>query len=81
MSIFWDLPYWSSNLIHHNLVVMQIVKNVFKNTFNTVMNIEGKIKDNEKVREDMAHLCHRRKLQKDVRMGKYPKACYALNKQ
>ena len=29
MSIFWDLPYWSTNLIRHNLDVMHIEKNVF----------------------------------------------------
>ncbi|XP_055824120.1 uncharacterized protein LOC129892559 [Solanum dulcamara] len=36
-SIFWDLPYWSSNMIRHNLDVMHIEKNVFDNIFNTVM--------------------------------------------
>lgn len=30
-SIFWDLPYWSSLLIRHNLDVMHIEKNVFDN--------------------------------------------------
>ena len=43
-SIFWDLPYWSTNLIRHNLDVMHIEKNVFDNVFNTVMNVEGKKK-------------------------------------
>ena len=42
-SIFWDLPYWSSLLIRHNLDVMHIEKNFFDNLFNTIMNIEGKI--------------------------------------
>ena len=31
---------------------MHIEKNVFENVFNTVMDIEGKTKDNEKARED-----------------------------
>lgn len=35
-SIFWELPYWSTNLIRHNLDVMHIEKNVFDNVFNTV---------------------------------------------
>ena len=48
-SIFWELPYWSSNIIRHNLDVMHIKKNVF----NTVMDIEGKTKDNEKAREEV----------------------------
>ena len=45
-SIFLELLYWSSNLIRHNLGVMNIEKNVF----NTVLDIEGKTKDNEKAR-------------------------------
>ena len=52
------MPYWSTNLIRHNLDVMHIEKNVFENVFenvfNTVMNIEGKTKDNIKAREDLA---------------------------
>ncbi|XP_050207500.1 uncharacterized protein LOC126656920 [Mercurialis annua] len=36
-SIFWDLPYLKTNLIHHNLDVMHIEKNVFENIFNTAM--------------------------------------------
>ena len=44
-SIFWDLPYWSSNLIQHNLDVMHNEKNVFDKLFNIVLNIHGKTKD------------------------------------
>ena len=64
-SIFWKFPYWSSNLIRHNLDVMHIENNVFENVFNTVMDIEGKTKDNEKAREDMKKLCRRHELKKD----------------
>ena len=70
-SIFWDLPYWSTNLIRHNLDVMYIDKNVFENVFNTIMDIKGKTKDNIKARED--------ELEKNVN-GKYPKANYTLDK-
>ena len=56
-SIFWDLPYWSTNLIRHNLDVIHIEINVFENVFNTVMNIKGKTKDNNKAREDLAVFC------------------------
>ena len=38
-SIFWDLPYWRSNIIRYNLDVMHIEKNVFENVFNTVMQV------------------------------------------
>ncbi|XP_058002287.1 uncharacterized protein LOC131179456 [Hevea brasiliensis] len=80
-SIFWDLPYWSTNMLRHNLDVMHIEKNVFENIFNTVMNVEGKTKDNVKSREDLKEFCHRPELERDMATGKYPKACYTLDKQ
>ena len=58
---------------------MHIEKNVFENVFNTVMNIEGKTKDNIKAREDLAMFCRRKELEKNVN-GKYPKANYTLDK-
>ena len=76
-SIFWEFPYWSSNLIRHNLDVMHI-KN--ENVFNTLMDIEGKTKDHEKAREEMKKLCRRHELKKDEATGKFPKACYTLDK-
>ncbi|XP_057986691.1 uncharacterized protein LOC131171237 [Hevea brasiliensis] len=80
-SIFWDLPYWSTNMLRHNLDVMHIEKNVFENIFNTVMNVEGKTKDNAKSREDLKEFCHRPELERDMATGKYPKASYTLDKQ
>ncbi|KAJ8764170.1 hypothetical protein K2173_005090 [Erythroxylum novogranatense] len=79
-SIFWDLPYWKTNMVRHNLDVMHIEKNMFDNLFNTIMNIKGKTKDNAKSRVIWA-LCRRHELHKDVRTGKYLKACYTLDKQ
>nr|GEZ96026.1 hypothetical protein [Tanacetum cinerariifolium] len=58
-SIFWNLPYWKTNLIRHNLDVMHIDKNVFENVFETVMDIEGKTKDNAKARDDVKIYCKR----------------------
>lgn len=78
-SIFWDLPYWSTNLVRHNLDVMHIEKNVFDNIFNTILNIEGKTKDNDKSRADLKNLCQRPELEKSEATGKYPKACYTLD--
>ena len=78
-SIFWDFPYWSTNLIRHNLDVMHIEKNVFENVFNTVMNIEGKTKDNIKAREDLVMFCRQKELEKNAN-GKYPKANCTLDK-
>ncbi|KAJ8632923.1 hypothetical protein MRB53_026259 [Persea americana] len=58
-SIFWELPYWSTNLIRHNLDVMHIEKNVFDNVFSTVMGVPGKTKDNDKARLDMKDISKR----------------------
>ncbi|XP_059295324.1 uncharacterized protein LOC132048635 [Lycium ferocissimum] len=79
-SIFWDLPYWSSNMIRHNLDVMHIEKNVFDNVFNTVLNIDNKTKDNPQSRLDMVNYCDRPQLAKDT-SGKYPKAVYTIDKE
>ncbi|XP_050207371.2 uncharacterized protein LOC126656796 [Mercurialis annua] len=80
-SIFWDLPYWSTNLIRHNLDVMHIEKNFFDNIFNTVLNVPGKTKDNAKSREDLKEFCCRPELHKDESTGKYPKAYFTLDKK
>ncbi|KAJ8761260.1 hypothetical protein K2173_001316 [Erythroxylum novogranatense] len=80
-AIFWDLPYWKTNMVRHNLDVMHIEKNMFDNLFNTIMNIEGRTKDNAKSRADLQLLYRRHELHKDVRTGKYPKACYTVGKQ
>nr|GEV51686.1 hypothetical protein [Tanacetum cinerariifolium] len=50
-SILWDLPYWKTNLIRHNLDVMHVEKNVFDKIFNTVMDDKDKTKDNVKARQ------------------------------
>jgi len=47
-SIFCDLPYQKDNMLRHNLDVMHIEKNFFDNIFNTVMDVKGKTKDNDK---------------------------------
>ena len=82
-SIFWDLPYWDTNLIRHNLDVMHIEKNVFDNIFNTIMDVNGKTKDNLKARKDMAIYCNRPHLElKVLNDGKIvkPKAPFTLTK-
>ena len=80
-SIFWDLPYWRSNLICHNLDVMHIKKNVFDNVFNTVLNVDGKTKDTFKSRQELNDYCRRPELKRNEATGKYPKACYTLDKK
>ena len=64
--------------IRHNLDVMHIEKNVFENIFNTVINVDGKTKDNAKSRLDLMEICCQPELH--VVDGKLPKACYTLDK-
>ena len=62
-SILWELFYWKTNLLHHNLDIIHIEKkNVFENTFNTVMDVKEKTKNNIKARMDIALFCHRKNI-------------------
>lgn len=75
-SIFWDLPYWKDNPLRQNLDVMHIEKNFFDNIFNTVMNVKGKTKDNEKARKDIELYCRRKDLLLvEKSSGKFLKPC------
>ncbi|KAK9064523.1 hypothetical protein SSX86_015905 [Deinandra increscens subsp. villosa] len=81
-SIFWELEYWPSLLIRHNLDVMHIEKNVFENLFHTVMDTL-KTKDNIKARMDVKEYCNRPSLHTWMKNNnKYmkPKASYTLTK-
>ncbi|KAL4582967.1 hypothetical protein LXL04_007530 [Taraxacum kok-saghyz] len=80
-SIFWDFPYWKTNLIRHNLDVMHIEKNVFENFFFTIMDVKKKTKDNAFARDDMKVFCNRKSLEKNEATGKYPQAPYALSRE
>ena len=61
-SIFWELPYWKTNLLCHNLNVMHIEKNVFENIFNTIMDMKV-TKDNIKARLDVALFYNRKNME------------------
>ena len=81
-SIFWELPYWRTLLIRHNLDVMHIEKNVFDNLFNTVMDTPNS-KDTIKARRDIEKYCNRvewhtwKQGNKDVKK----RASFALDKE
>ena len=80
-SIFWRLPYWKDLLIRHNIDVMHNEKNVFDNSFNTVMDIPGRTKDNLNARKDVRIHCRRPELHvDDDHRGAKPKAIYTLKK-
>jgi len=81
-SIFWELPYWKTNLLCHNLDVMHIKKNMFENIFNTVMDVKGKTKDNIKARLDVALFCNRQNIElvRDESRVAKPRASFVLEK-
>jgi hypothetical protein len=69
-SIFWELPYWKTNLLRHNLDVMHIEKNMF-----------GKTKYNIKARMDITLFCQRKNMEL-VYVGSWitkPKSSFALD--
>ena len=45
-SIFFDLPYWNTLLLRHNLHLMHIEKNICDNILGTILNVKGKTKEN-----------------------------------
>src|SRR3954470_4806602 len=82
-SIFWDLPYWKTLLLRHNIDVMHTERNVFMNIFNTVMDVIGKINDTVKGRYHMTDLCSHPELEITYNeKGNLvnPKAFYVLSK-
>jgi hypothetical protein len=81
-SIFWELPYWKTNLLHHNLEVMHIEKNVFENIFNTVMDMKGKTKDNITALMDITLFCNRKNMELvfDGSQVVKPRASFVLEK-
>ena len=48
ISIFFTLPYWEDHVLHHNLDVMYIEKNVVDNIIDKLLNLDGKTNDNLK---------------------------------
>ncbi|XP_042956354.1 uncharacterized protein LOC122292181 [Carya illinoinensis] len=80
-SIFFELPYWLSLGLRHNLDVMHIEKNICDNVVGTLLNIEGKSKDSANARKDLANLGIRKELHlqqqgERITMGL---GCYMLN--
>ncbi|XP_055803422.1 uncharacterized protein LOC129872461 [Solanum dulcamara] len=82
-SIFFQLPYWKSLKLRHNLDVMHIERNVSDNILSTVMSMVGKTKDTLKSRYDLVDLAIRQGLHpiEDEDNILLPAACYALSPQ
>ncbi|XP_059636458.1 uncharacterized protein LOC132278633 [Cornus florida] len=81
-SIFFELPYWRTLLLRHNLDVMHIEKNICDNVLGTLMNIEGKTKDTFKSRMDLEEMGIRKELhlRRNGEKFEMPPARYTLSK-
>ncbi|CAN6547389.1 unnamed protein product [Malus baccata var. baccata] len=66
-SIFFQLPYWKTLLVRHNLDVMHIEKNVFESLIGTMMSIDGKTKDSLNARLDLREMGIRERYHPKVR--------------
>ena len=55
-SCFFQLPYWETLLLRHNLDPMHIEKNVFENIAHTLLNVSKRSKDNLNARLDLQQL-------------------------
>ncbi|XP_070008552.1 uncharacterized protein [Nicotiana sylvestris] len=76
-SIFFELPYWKSNLLHHNLDFMHIEKNICDNIIYTLLHDKSKSKDNINARKDLKEMGIRRDLWSDD-SGKYHLVVFSL---
>ena len=61
-SIFWELLYWFSLSLCHNLDVMHIEKNICNSLLGTILNIDGKSKDTDKTMIDLQNIGVRKEL-------------------
>lgn len=84
-SIFFDLPYWKSNLIRHNTDVMHTEKNVTEHLISTIMDHKDKSKDGINSRKDLKIMGIKQKLwvMEDPETNKIiiPKATFTLSKE
>ncbi|XP_043714991.1 uncharacterized protein LOC122663380 [Telopea speciosissima] len=82
-SIFFEFPYWRSNLIRHNLDVMHIEKHVCDSIIGTLLDLKKKTKDNVKARLDLREIEIRSVLHPKFIEGKdkifIPPACYTMS--
>ncbi|XP_060213848.1 uncharacterized protein LOC132641015 [Lycium barbarum] len=81
-SIFFELPYWRTVLLRHNLDVMHIEKNISESVIGTLLDIEGKTKDTLKSRLDIQEMRIKKPLHPIKSGDKYilPPASYTMSK-
>ena len=81
-SIFFALPSWEDHVLRHNLDMMHIEKNVVDNIIGTLLNLDGKTKDNLRAHQDLKDMgirseFHLEKVGND--QTRMPHACYHMN--
>ena len=78
----FELPYWATNKLRHNLDVMHIEKNICDSVLGTLLDILGKSKDHISSRYDLYEMGIRKELQplKDCDTGNIhlAKACFSM---
>jgi len=81
LSIFFELSYWKTLLLRHNIDVMHTEKNVCDNILNTLLDIDNKSKDNLAARFDLEEMGIRKELHAKLVDDKYhmPSACFNLS--
>ncbi|WVZ49373.1 hypothetical protein U9M48_000740, partial [Paspalum notatum var. saurae] len=81
-SCLWDLPYWSSLKLRHNLDVMHIEKNICEYFLGTFLGIPGKSKDTINARLDLEDMGIRKNLHLIPNGDSYsvPQAPYVMSK-
>ena len=79
-NIFFQLPYWKTLILRHNLDVMHIEKNICDNIVGTLLSIDGKSKANMYGRLDLQAMGIRDQLHPIERgnMVILSVACYSL---
>jgi hypothetical protein len=82
-SCLWDLPYWTSLKLQHNLDVMHIEKNICESIPGTLLGIPGKTKDSINARLDMEDIGIRKHLhlKRDGDSYSAPPAPYTMDKK
>nr|XP_016449152.1 PREDICTED: uncharacterized protein LOC107774189 [Nicotiana tabacum]XP_016449153.1 PREDICTED: uncharacterized protein LOC107774189 [Nicotiana tabacum] len=81
--IFFELPYWETNKLRHNLDSMHIEKNICDSILGTLLEIDEKSKDHVNSRYDLQEMGIRKELPpiQDVVSGtiSLAKACFYMN--
>jgi len=76
------LPYWSTLKLRHNLDVIHIEKNICDSALGIILNIDGKMKDTFKARQDLCvmGICKDLHLQSNDTSTSMPHANFTLSK-